>query len=85
VPYNLRDSILSGDLAAGDKLPFESDLMRDYDISRTVPKMAINVLRFEGLITSHAGKGSFTRPPRSPPPRQRPLPAPQRRHSAVRL
>jgi DNA-binding GntR family transcriptional regulator len=58
---DLRDRILSGDLAAGDKLPSESDLMRDYDVSRTVPKMAINVLRSEGLITSHPGKGSFVR------------------------
>jgi DNA-binding GntR family transcriptional regulator len=58
---DLRDRILSGDLAGGDKLPSESDLMRDYDVSRTVPKMAINVLRSEGLITSHPGKGSFVR------------------------
>lgn len=58
---DLRDRILSGDLAGGDKLPSESDLMRDYHVSRTVPKMAINVLRSEGLITSHPGKGSFVR------------------------
>jgi len=58
---DLRDRILSGTLAAGDKLPSESDLMRDYDMSRTVAKMAINVLRSEGLITSHPGKGSFVR------------------------
>jgi DNA-binding GntR family transcriptional regulator len=58
---DLRDRILSGHLTAGDKLPSESDLMRDYEVSRTVPKMAINVLRSEGLITSHPGKGSFVR------------------------
>jgi DNA-binding GntR family transcriptional regulator len=58
---DLRDRILSGRLKAGDRLPSESDLMRDYDMSRTVAKMAINVLRSEGLITSHPGKGSFVR------------------------
>jgi len=58
---DLRDRILSGTLAAGEKLPSQSDLMRDYDMSRTVAKMAINVLRSEGLITSHPGKGSFVR------------------------
>ena len=58
---DLRERILSGQLGAGDKLPSESDLMRDYDMSRTVAKMAINVLRSEGLITSHPGKGSFVR------------------------
>jgi DNA-binding transcriptional MocR family regulator len=41
---DLRDLILSGALAAGEKLPSQSDLMRDYDMSRTVAKMAINVL-----------------------------------------
>ena len=58
---DLRDRILSGALAAGEKLPSESDLMRYYDMSRTVAKMAIGVLRSEGLITSHPGKGSFVR------------------------
>jgi DNA-binding GntR family transcriptional regulator len=58
---DLRDRILSGSLAAGAKLPSESHLMRDYGMSRTVAKMAINVLRSEGLITSHPGKGSFVR------------------------
>src|SRR5918998_5034335 len=58
---DLRERILSGQLAAGQKLPSESDLMRDYDMSRTVAKMAIGVLRSEGLITSHPGKGSFVR------------------------
>ena len=62
---DLRDRILSGSLAAGDKLPSESDLMRDYNMSRTVAKMAINVLRTEGLITSHPGKGSFVRTARN--------------------
>ena len=62
---DLRDRILSGNLGAGDKLPSESDLMRDYDMSRTVAKMAINVLRTEGLITSHPGKGSFVRTTRN--------------------
>lgn len=61
---DLRDRILSGRLGANDKLPSESDLMRAYDVSRTVAKMAIGVLRTEGLITSHPGKGSFVRPAR---------------------
>lgn len=38
--------------------------MREYDVPRTVSKMAINVLRNEGLIVSYAGKGSYVRPAR---------------------
>ncbi len=61
---DLRERILSGRLEAGEKLPSEAGLMREYDVSRTVAKMAIGVLRTEGLITSHPGKGSFVRPAR---------------------
>jgi DNA-binding GntR family transcriptional regulator len=61
---DLRSQILNGDLAAGAKLPSETQLMSSYSVSRTVAKMAIGVLRHEGLITSHQGKGSFVRLPR---------------------
>jgi GntR family transcriptional regulator len=35
--------------------------MEAYGVSRIVAKMAIRVLRGEGLIVSHAGKGSFVK------------------------
>jgi DNA-binding GntR family transcriptional regulator len=35
--------------------------MRSYSVSRIVAKMAINVLRNEGLIVSRKGKGSFVK------------------------
>lgn len=56
-----RAEILNGTLPAGAKLPSESELMRQYDVSRIVAKMAIGVLRNEGLIVSHQGKGSFVK------------------------
>ncbi|MEU6128821.1 GntR family transcriptional regulator [Saccharopolyspora sp. NPDC047091] len=57
----LRQQILDGRLASGAKIPSESELMAAHDVSRTVAKMAIGVLRTEGLIYSHPGKGSFVR------------------------
>jgi DNA-binding GntR family transcriptional regulator len=56
-----RADILNGTLPAGAKLPSESELMRQYAVSRIVAKMAISVLRNEGLIVSHQGKGSFVK------------------------
>jgi GntR family transcriptional regulator len=59
---DLRERILSGELAAGTQLPSEADLMATYGVSRMVAKMATNTLRDEGLIDSHPGKGRFVRP-----------------------
>jgi DNA-binding GntR family transcriptional regulator len=56
-----RTRILEGELPPDTKLPSESELMREYDVSRMVAKMAIQVLRNEGLIYSHPGKGSFVK------------------------
>jgi DNA-binding GntR family transcriptional regulator len=61
IASDCRARILDGSLPAGAKLPSESELMRSYSVSRIVAKMAINVLRNEGLIVSHKGKGSFVK------------------------
>lgn len=58
---DLRRQILDGRLAAGDRVPSESALIAANDVSRTVAKMAIGVIRNEGLIYSHPGKGSYVR------------------------
>ncbi len=59
---DLRSAILDGDLAAGDRLPSESELTREYGVSRIVATQAYSVLRNEGLIDSKPGSGSFVRP-----------------------
>jgi len=56
-----RAKILDGVLAPGEKLPSETELMAEYDVSRVVARRAIDVLRNEGLIVSHSGKGSFVK------------------------
>lgn len=62
----LRARILDRTLQPGDRLPSESALMADYGVSRTVPRMALRVLKAEGLLDSHPGKGVFVRLRRPP-------------------
>ena len=57
----LRQRIVSGALAPGSKLPTEVELMGEFDVSRVVARLAVGVLRTEGLIYSRQGKGTFVR------------------------
>lgn len=59
----LRESILSGQPAPGDKLPSEAQLIKTYNVSRTVIREAISVLREEGLVEPRQGAGVFVLPP----------------------
>jgi GntR family transcriptional regulator len=58
---DLRTQILSGDLSPGSPLPSEAKLIRQYGSSRGPVRQAINLLRSEGLIDSHQGRGVFVR------------------------
>lgn len=57
----LRDQILSGALAAGDKLPSENELAKKFECVRSTAARALEQLRSEGLITSTQGKPSRVR------------------------
>ncbi|MGH3835038.1 MAG: GntR family transcriptional regulator [Pseudonocardiaceae bacterium] len=57
----LRDQVHSGELAPGAQLPTEADLAALYRASRNTVRGALNVLRAEGLVTSHQGLGNFVR------------------------
>lgn len=57
----LLERILSTGLRRGDKLPSESDLARQFDVSRVTVRQALEALRAEGVIESHHGKGWFLR------------------------
>jgi GntR family transcriptional regulator len=57
----LRRRIQTGALEPGSKLPTEVELMSEYDVSRVVARLAVGVLRTEGLIYSRQGKGTFVR------------------------
>ena len=81
----LRDIILTGGLAAGERLPATRTLARDLKLSRTTTIEAFSRLTAEGLIESRTGSGTFVssvlattrpKPPKAAPPTL-PLAAPR--------
>ena len=63
VANDLRDLILSGAWAPGMRIPGELELIELYGASRTTIRQALANLAQEGLVTRHAGRGSFVRDP----------------------
>lgn len=61
VANELRAEILRGDLAPGSKIPSESKLEKRFGVTRATARKGIALLRMEGLVTTHQGKGAFVR------------------------
>jgi GntR family transcriptional repressor for pyruvate dehydrogenase complex len=57
VAEQLRDRILSGELADGDRLPPEDELTAKFGIARTTLREALRVLESQGLLTIRRGRG----------------------------
>jgi GntR family transcriptional regulator, arabinose operon transcriptional repressor len=55
----IRKQILQGIFRQGDKLPSEFELVRQYQISRSSVRQAIDLLVRDGLVEKHHGKGNF--------------------------
>ncbi|WP_219465672.1 GntR family transcriptional regulator [Nonomuraea rhizosphaerae] len=58
---DLREQIRGGALAPGDPLPSTARLAEQYVASLSVVKMAVGILRNEGLLIGQQGKGVFVR------------------------
>jgi GntR family transcriptional regulator len=54
----LRDAILSGSLAAGERLPSELKLTEEFGVSRVTVRRALAELQRMGLILRRAGSGT---------------------------
>ncbi|MFB7866151.1 winged helix-turn-helix domain-containing protein [Streptomyces sp. NPDC056069] len=62
---DLRERIRSGELATGTALPSAQELIASSGASSTVVKNAVSLLRAEGYVVGHQGKGVFAQfPPR---------------------
>lgn len=61
IAEDLRQRIRDGRMPVGTQLPSLAELMKTYDVSITVVRMALNELRAEGLVVTHQGKGAFVR------------------------
>ena len=59
VADELRDSIDSGGVKPGERLPSGRDLARRYGVAPMTVSHAIDVLRGEGLVEAYQGRGVF--------------------------
>ena len=57
----LREMIKSGELQPRSLLPSESYLQQEQGVSRGTVRMAISILRDEGLVVTISGRGTFVR------------------------
>ncbi|AYD04477.1 GntR family transcriptional regulator [Neorhizobium sp. NCHU2750] len=62
IEQHLRDEIAAGRLGAGDRIPSEPELARDFATTRSTVAKALQQLVFEGVIIRRAGSGSYVAP-----------------------
>lgn len=60
-----RDHILNGSFGPGTRLPPETEIARQHQISRGTVRQALNILVNEGLLERTPGRGTFVREPSS--------------------
>ena len=61
VADELREQILAGRYAPGERLPTMEELRRAYGVSEIVIRHAVSVLRLEGLVETRRGGGTVVR------------------------
>ena len=59
----LRDDIVRGEWQPGDMIPPESELIKQYQLSRTTVRQVLDMLANEGLIYRQQGRGTFVAHP----------------------
>ncbi len=59
VMESIRRAIEAGTITPGQKLPSESELMANFNVSRNAVRQAVNELIKSGLVESRHGVGSF--------------------------
>ena len=57
----LRGDILAGEYGPGSVIPSETTLMQRYGVARNTVRLAMTMLREEGLVVTHHGRGTFVR------------------------
>src|SRR4051812_40621958 len=64
IAERLRAAIDRGEFAVGERLPSEAELYREFGVSRTTARAALDRLENDGLIVRKSGKGSIVVPSR---------------------
>jgi GntR family transcriptional regulator len=62
VAEDIRSKILSGDLPGGTRLPTKLQLMEQYGVGAHAIDTAMVLLRSEGLVIGHQGRGRWVAP-----------------------
>lgn len=58
----LAARIESGRYKAGERIPTESDLIEEFELSRSTVRRSINVLRERGLVVTVPQRGTYVAP-----------------------
>ena len=59
VANHIQDRIRSELWRAGDRIPAETDLAREFDVSRSTVREAVRSLQLAGILRSKAGSGTY--------------------------
>ena len=59
IVQQIEESIVKGELKAGDQLPAERELALRFGVSRTAVREAVKALREKGLVEAYSGRGTF--------------------------
>jgi GntR family transcriptional repressor for pyruvate dehydrogenase complex len=70
IVQQIEESVISGALKDGDKLPAERELAHEFGVSRTAVREAIKALQEKGLVEALPGRGTFITQNTSNPVRQ---------------
>src|SRR5689334_6317211 len=64
----LRDRITRGSWAIGNRIPTLNELVSEFEVSSITVRLAISMLKREGLVSAKQGRGTFVsgRPPVHP-------------------
>ncbi|WP_405844138.1 GntR family transcriptional regulator [Streptomyces sp. NBC_01518] len=68
----LREGILNGTFPAGQPLPSEEALAKQFGVTRPTVRQGLTELRASGLVEAIMGRGTFARSPQSRPSLTRP-------------
>lgn len=64
IVHSVKKCIDSKELKENDKLPSEHEICKEYSLSRTIVRVALDILEREGYIYKIKGKGTYVSSPR---------------------
>lgn len=64
IKEELLNRIKSKKYKTGEQIPTELDLCKDFDVSRTTVRTALNQLTMEGYLVRHQGRGTYVADPK---------------------